>query len=266
MKSPRHRAVVRPVFASSLCFLGVLMVLACIAASQRQDVQSRREELSTVPGVLPAALQFQMKSLGARMRTAGKEETTLDGQFVDEAGNKKSIRVTYQISGMVRIEGIHEKTSVTFDGGMAHGIANRMDEVMLDVFASDTPEALLYSARSGASVILLGHNIQSDSSTASDSSGPRYDVYVVTAAGRVRTSNSPQSRRFYFDSATGLLASTRYTDSAGVSVETRFLKWETVDGSAYPTVIERNENGRLVFSIVANSVTGQPQRGVSTFR
>ena len=115
-------------------------------------------------------------------------------------------------------------------------------------------------------MVLLGHGFAPDSRIAPDYKGPRYDIYEVSAPDRLRRAGALQSRRFYFDSATGLLSSTRYSDSAGMTVETRFLNWEQVDGSAYPRIVERYENGRLVFSITAATVTGQPQRNAVTFQ
>ena len=245
-----------------------LLILAATSSdSQGQDAQTRqREQLSSLPKALPSANQHQVQALGTRMRTAGKEETVLDAQFVDEVGNKKSIHVVYQISGMVRIEGVPDKTVVTFDGEFTHGVADRTDESLLDTFVMDTTEGMLYSLRKGASMVLLGHDFRPDSRVASDYKGPRYDIYLVTAPDRLRRAGALQSRRFYFDSATGLLASTRYADFAGMTVETCFLNWVHVDGSAYPTTIERYENGRLAFAITVATATSQPRRNAASFQ
>ena len=249
------------------CIFAYLILCAILTDAQGQDLQiGKREQHSFVPKVLPSALQYQVQALGTRIRTAGKEETALDAQFVNDVGNKKSIHIVCQISGLVRIEGIHDKRAVTFDGEFTHGVADRTDESLLDSFVLDTPEGMLYSLRQGASMVLLGHDFQADFQAATGFKGPRYDVYLVTAPDRIRRAGALQARRFYFDSATGLLASTRYSDSAGVNVETRFLNWEHVDGSAYPITLERYENGRLTFSIAVTTVTGQPQHDIASFQ
>lgn len=252
---------------SRRCIFAFLILSAILTDAQGQDLQTgRREQQLFVPKALPSALQYQVQALGIRIRTAGKEETALDAQFVDDVGNRKSIHIVYQFSGMVRIEGVHDKRAVTFDGEFTYGVADRTDESLLDSFVQDTPEGMLYSLRQGASMVLLGHDFQSDFRAGSDFKGPRYDVYLVTAPDRIRRADTLQSRRFYFDSATGLLASTRYSDSAGVNVETRFLNWEHVDGSAYSKTLERYENGRLTFSITVTTATGEPQRNTASFQ
>jgi len=141
-----------------------------------------------------------------------------------------------------------------------------MDESLLDTFVMDTLEGMLYSLRKGASMALLGHGFGPDARVAPDYKGPRYDIYVVTAPDRTHRTGALQSRRFYFDSSTGLLASTRYSDSAGFAVETRFLNWEHVDGSAYPRTVERYENGRLAFSITVATVAGRSARNAANFQ
>jgi hypothetical protein len=265
MKNRRHFAhFVKTIINSRRSIIGLWSLAIISFAAPRQDVQSRQRELvSLAPNSFPNAIQLPMQVLGTRMRTADKEETALDAQFVDDVGNRKSIHVVHQISGVVRIEGLHDKTVVSFDGEFTHDVADRTDEALMDTFVSDTPEAMFYSARKGASIVLLGHNFQPDSRAASDVKGPRYDIYVVTAPDRIRGTRTLQARRFYFDSTTGLLASTRYSDSAGVNVETRFFNWEHIDGSGYPTTIERYENGRFTFSIISSRVTDQPQRNAA---
>jgi len=257
------KSVIQPLWVT----FSVVALWACPEVAQAQDTAARqREQLASVPKGLPSIIQHQVQALGTRMRTAGKEETVLEAQFVDDGGHNKPLHIVYQISGMVRIEGVHDKTALTFDGEFTHGVADRTDESLMDTFVMDSPEGMLYSLRKGASMVLLGHGFGPDARIAPDYKGPRYDIYVVTAPDRLRRSGALQSRRFYFDSATGLLVSTRYSDSTGMTIETRFLDWEHVDGSAYPKTIERYENGRLAFSIVAATVAGQPQRNAATFK
>src|SRR6185436_20097700 len=192
-----------------LHIFALLILGAMITGAQERRLQTRREQPSSLPKALPSALHHQVQALGTRMRTEDKEETALDAQFVDDVGNRKSIHIVYQVSGLVRIEGIHDKTAVSFDGEFTHGVADRRDESLVDTFVLDTPEGMFYSVQKGASLVFMGHDFQPDSRTESEVKGPRYDVYLVTAPDRIRRAGTLQSRRFYFDSTTGLLASTR---------------------------------------------------------
>jgi hypothetical protein len=262
MKNSLHFAhFVKTIINPRRSIIGLCSVAVISTAAPGQDVQSRQhEQPSLAPNSFPIAIQLQMQTLGTRTRNSDKDETSLNAQFVDDVGNRKTIHVVHQNSGIVRIEGVHDKTTISFDGEFTHDVADRTEEALMETFVSDTPEAMFYSVRKGASLVLLGHDFEPDSRDAADVKGPRYDIYVVTAPDRIRGTRTLQSRRFYFDSRTGLLASTRYSDSAGVNVETRFLNWEHIDGSAYPRAVERYENARLMFSIISSRVTGQLQR------
>ena len=244
---------------------GILIISVLFAPLRGQEMQNgKRQQVFSPSKTLPSAIQSQVQALGARMRIAGKEETVLDAQFMDDVGNKKAIRVVHQIDGMVRIEGLHEKSALTFDGLFPRGTSDRTGDALLDAFVSDTTEGLFYSLQKGASMVLLGHDFQLDSQSASELNPVRYDIYVVTAPDRLRRAHLLQVRRFYFDSKTGLLASTRYSDLEGINIETRFSNWKYVDGSAYPMTIERYENGRLTFSINATRLTGQAPRNIES--
>jgi hypothetical protein len=244
-----------------------LTLSALMTSAYGQDLKTRKHDQNSSPSTrLPSAIQNQVLALGTRMRIAGKEETVLDAQFVDDVGNRKTIRVIHQIGGMARIEGLHEKSAVTFDGEFTYGVSDRTDDVLLDTFVLDTTEGMFYSLQRGASMVLLGHDFQMDSQPSSEIKRPRYDIYLVTAPDRLRRVNLLQSRRFYFDSASGLLASSRYTDSAGVNIETRFLNWKYIEESAYPTIIERYENGRLTFSVTVTRLAGRSPHNAESFQ
>jgi hypothetical protein len=241
--------------AAIICCAGASILMA--GMGQDQDLQARRrEELASPPKVLPTDLMQQVKALGARMRTSGKEESAYDGQFVDGAGREKRLHVVHQISGELRIESPDEKSELSFDGDAAQGIKDRNGESLVDTFVLDTPEGMVYAFRNGASAQLLGRGFAADSSRP-DSNAPHYDVYEITAPERTHKGSAMRVRRYYFDSETGLLASTRYTDRSGVAVETRFLGWGQIEGSAYPSRIERYEDGHLAFAFVAGSITGR---------
>jgi hypothetical protein len=251
-------------------FKGKLMVaaLACSACAwiltsrigQAQSLQSRhREELASPPKVLPTDLMQQVKALGGRMRKAGKEESDYDGQLVDEKGSQKHLRVDHQISGVLRIDDLEDKTALSFDGDAVLGIKNRTDESLVDTFVLDTPEGMIYAFRNGASAQLLGRGFVPDSSRP-DSNAPHSDIYEITAPDRTHLGSAMRVRRYYFDSETGLLASTRYVDRSGVAVETRFLNWGEIEGSVYPSRIERYEDGHLVFAFVAGSIAGRSKQ------
>jgi hypothetical protein len=236
-----------------------VLVLFPKSAWTQEALIRQRDVLASVPKAMPSDLMGPVAALGARMRIAGKEESVFEGQFVDATGRKKALRVVHQISGVVRIESPVDKTSLSFDGDVTQGIRDRDGESLVDTFVLDSPEGMIYAIRNGASMQLLGRGFVSDSKR-SDPQVPRYDIYEVTSPDRTNKTSGFRRRLYYFDSQTGLLASTRYTDRDGAAVETRFSGWGQVDGSMYPSRIERYENGHLSFSFVAGTVTARSRQ------
>ena len=74
-------------------------------------------------------------------------------------------------------------------------------------------------------------------------------------------------KRYYFNSDTGLLHSTRYNDqtAGSIRVHTVFSNWQVVDGSAYPGRIERYEAGTLRFMFVVAGVANGPRQAPEAF-
>jgi len=149
---------------------------------------------------------------------------------------------------------------VKFDGDQATGFADRFDESLLETFVADTLEGLIYTQRNGGAVLLLGRGFGPDPRQYPDYKGPRYDIFEAVDSPRVHPDGKPHMKRYYFDTATGLLASTRYLDpttSPAMTVVTRFSDWRSVAGSSYPGKIERFENDMLVFTFVVTNTTGR---------
>lgn len=236
---------------------------------QARVLPAQREQLSSVPRGLSGELLFQVRAVGARLQVPGKEETVLTGQWMTAGGNPKAIVVTQQISGMVRIDGVKDKVPITFDGDLSQGGSDRSQEALLETFVMDTIEGMVYSVRSGGAVRLLGRGFGADPRVVPDYKGPRYDIYEVTAPVRSRQDQQVRIKRYYFDSASALLVSTRYTDptvSSGLNVETRFSEWRQVNGSLYPGRIERYENGQSIFSFIVTAASSHPRQAAANFR
>jgi hypothetical protein len=206
---------------------------------------------------LPASVERHVKAVGRRALEKDKEETVLTGTFAVDNGPPAPVRVVHQLSGEVVLEGFKANRTLSFDGRAAAEAADDVDDALLDMFALDSVEGLFASLQSGASIQVLGHGFKSDAD-------PRiaYDILDVGAPARTRRDRPLQTRRYFFDASTGLLAGTRYEDRStgrGVQVETRFSDWRKQEGSHYPGRIERFEDGRLRFSFVSNGVHNGPK-------
>jgi hypothetical protein len=260
------------VWLSAVILIATLMSPQIATSGQSANALAnaqRQVRASSLRG-LPGDLLVQLQAVGTRLQVPGKEQTVLTGELLNEAGERKSIRVAHQLSGLVRIEGVRERTPLKYDGDLARGSADRMDEALLETFVMDTLEGMIGSARSGGAVRLVGRRFGPDPRTVSkDFKGPYYDIYEVLAPVRVRTDRQLRMKRYYFDSDTGLLVTTRYIDPTvgqGLAIETRFSGWRETAGSAYPGAIERYEDGRRVFSFVVEGAVGTQAQDVSNFR
>jgi hypothetical protein len=173
------------------------------------------------------------------------------------------------LSGIVTITGVNRDVPLTFDGHLSRGLSNPIDQALLETFVMDTVEGLVYAARSGAAVKLLGRNFGPDPRVEPQYRGPRYDVYEVLGPVRLRQDRQMQLKRYYFDSKTGLLSSTRYSDasrSPAAKVETLFSEWQNVEGSAFPGKIERYENDTLIFSFIVTAASTRAGQNTASFR
>jgi len=258
--------------SSAIVMLCLLLAAQTPMVSQnaRSAAEAQLELLSSVPKGLPSDLLLQVRPLGMRFQRPGKEETVLTARLFDGIGDPKPVRIVHQLSGMVLVEGAKERIPLSFDGEAARGAVDRKDEALLETFVMDTVEGLIYSSRSGGSVRLLGRHFgPAPGAGLKDYTGPYYDIYEALAPVRSRADRQLRMKRYYFDSQSQMLVSTRYMDSSfspPVRVETRFSNWQEVEGSAYPAKIERYENDNLVFSLAVTSATSRARGNAASFR
>jgi hypothetical protein len=235
-----------------------LLSLTWVAQGQRQVSDAPRGLFSGLPGVL----SHQIAALGDRARSVGKERVVLNGEFSDDLGRRFPVRVTLQLPEWVRLEGFNPGgLPLTFEEANVSRGQTRADEKLLETFSMDTPEGMFASIRRGGAVQLAGLRFGPDHLAMPHYSGPRYDIYDVTHPVEPDGSSPGRLRRYYFDSETGLLASTQYINELqAVHVETRFSNWQIVEHSAFPTNVERLENGRVVFAFRFNKVAAEPRQ------
>ena len=245
---------------STACLLLTLFVTS-VAPAQRRVSESSSRLFRDPPGVLAA----QTAAVGSRARTPGQEKVILRGEFSDDLGRRFPVRVTLQLPELVRLEGFNPgREALAYNHSSPSRAASWVDQQLLDTFALDTFEGMLASIRAGAALQLVG--LRFGPSAMPGYSGPHFDVYEVTNPPREDPHRGEWLRRYFFNSGTGLLASTQYMDeSRAAGIETRFSEWQSVQGSVYPTRIERFENGRPVFTFTFHKVSAQPRQDPAAF-
>ena len=261
---PAFRSATTVLFAAALLCFG----RSGVVAGQNQNLPAPLGQQREVPLGLPGDLLRQVNAVGDRLRRSGKEETVLLAKL-DGLGEPRTVRVLHQLSGVVTITGVDRDGPIIFDGHLARALSNPIGHALLETFVMDTVEGLVYAARNGAAVRLLGRNFGPDPRVEPQYRGPRYDIYEVLGPVRSRQDRQMQLKRYYFDSRTGLLSITRYSDasrSPAVRVETRFSEWQKVEGSAFPGKIERYENDTLIFSLVVTAASSRAAQNAVSFR
>lgn len=244
----------------------VILGLFLAAYGQTGPATVQKQHFEVVPG----GMQPQLNALGIRAQRRGTERTVLIGQFVDAAGHQSPAQVIQQVPNLVDLQGFAPAGDLKFDGTPASAIRRaQLDEALLEVFVTDTAEGMLSAVQTGAAVRLLGRNFKPDIKLAPSYSGPTYDIFEVTAPVAPLAGQPVRMKLYYFDSHSGLLLSTRYSDTSvkpAITVETRFSKWRIQDGSAYPGRIERYESGMRAFSFVITAAANGPAVDLVNFR
>src|SRR5262245_49036002 len=244
----------------------VVVVLLVVAVPLTGQRAAQRDSLFAT---MPSVVIPQLAALGERGQHPGKEKIVLAGQDVDASGNRPA-QVTYQLPGLVRLDGFRAGSgSITFDGERSYGSTAAIDDAFLETFIMDTAEGMLTSTKRGAALRLVGRQFQPNPKKFPTYTGPRYDIYELTAPISSRKDKLVRLKRYYFDSKTGWLLRTRYRDrttSRPITVETRFSGWRTIDGSAYPGRIDRFENGQPIFSFVVQNISAGPGIEPAAFR
>jgi hypothetical protein len=215
---------------------------------------------------LPSAVRQQVAALGTRIAAPGQERLLLTGTITDSTGARPAT-VTLELPASVTLQGADSIGSIiTFDGVHADSGWSPSVQKLMETFATDTAEGMFQTFLDGAAARLLGRNFGPDPRQQKNYTGPRLDIYEVTAPVRTRVDPSLRTKMYQFDSKTALLRSTRYYDrtvTPPISVESRFSGWTTSGGSLYPGTIERYENQSRIFSFVVASAVASPKQSTT---
>jgi hypothetical protein len=247
--------------------LGLVLLICCLSGLAGGDNATKYKDVSF--NKVSVILKPYLNALGKRIKEKGKEKTVFDGEYL-ESGRSVNARAVIQLPGMARLEGFKgSKSVVTFDGERKKNAMDRRDDALLDTFLVDTADGMLTSIQEINSFRPLGLDFKPDPRNFPNYSGPTYDIYDVNIAHVFLGNLVLQSRKYLYDSKTRLLQKTVYTDtsvSPPIKVETRFLMWGTIDGSAYPACFERYENGKRVFSFIAKNIESGPAEDIANYR
>jgi hypothetical protein len=249
----------------------VAIVVCGIAGEQNNNIDKKdKNGPAKTRRCVDPQIQRQYDALGARVKTPGKEKTVYEGKFFNAAGESWNARATVQSPRLAKLEGfLDSKSILSFDGEKANKQMNRLEEGLLELFLVDIPEGLLNEACKSMGLSFLGGGFGPDPRKFPDYSGPRYDIYEFTVPIVYKKAKETKFKTCLFDFQTGLLYKTEYSDESvtpKVKVETRFSAWGKIEDSVYPAKIERYEDGKLIFTFIAEKIEGGPAADASNFQ
>jgi hypothetical protein len=258
----------------------VLIISLALWLSGAISGKDREDNIKANPSSrIPGLANKHLAAIGKRMCANGKEKTTYTGQLFDKNNHAITVRVLHDVFGPVRLEGFRVKDeALSFDGKRIKGSKDskkikgdaeiKAEEDLMEIFVMDNVEGMMESMRNGAAVQFYGSGIGPDPQGGLGYNGPRYDIYEVTTPVRCRKDQPLRTKMYFFDSNTGLLSLTRYTDysmNPPVLHETRYTVWGDIEGSKYPARIEHYVDGRLQFDFITENIKNEESEDKSEY-
>jgi hypothetical protein len=185
---------------------------------------------------------------GNRLDKAGRERVTAAGtiQFGPDGGGQVSAaQFALQMPSQVRID--LAGASVVYDGKNSPQAVpgSSRDVDAIETLVEDSLEGLLLIGSDKGSARFLGTGIRDSSAK-----GPAvfFDVIQVLYRTKIRA-GAKQSKMYFFDTATKLLARVEHEPRPGVRLQVNLKDWRDVQGTKIPFQIERRENDVVTLRI-----------------
>jgi hypothetical protein len=216
-------------------------------------------------GELWPLLRANLRSIGDRLERPGNERTTLTGKL-SRAGEESPITLaaTLEFPGRVELsfEDFENTRVVTFDGSRTRvkgGPPDPRDEDLLETLLYDTAEHFFSGRIHGMAVRFLGSHFREGRPDQTNYDGPFYDLYQTIETVRHKAQPEQRTKLYFFNCQTQLLDRVSYTIKPSlVAVEVRIGGWRSIGEQKIATQIVRMENGKVVQSLTADTVSLGP--------
>jgi len=214
-------------------------------------------------GKLWPQLRWNLKMLGGRIETPGRERLTITGT-IRRAGDSQPLpmALTLEFPDRLRLivqDGLQQRI-VTFDGQNAAavgGLLTSRERDFIETLVYDTADHFFAGQNRGTATRFLGDHFRLDDGAQQNYSGPYYDVYQTTEQLKQTVPAREQTKLYCFNSKTLLLERVRY-ESGAAPVEIQISGWQQIQGQQVPTRIVRIEGGQPVLVLtVSATVIGQ---------
>lgn len=232
------------------------LFLSTLAKAQ-PDLRGGRRDDYLRASDLPHFLGRYQASLGERLQAPGLERLVSTGTLREKGSDKSSV-LTWELPGRFRIE----KDGKAIVGALAGvpaptapGLSSSDEDDLIESLLLDRPEAALYNVVNGAAIRVIGYQVGTQRGRLPNYTGPYYDIFDITTRIDSKTNSSTRSKRYFFDSISGLLQRVNYVLNGVQTVDTYLSQWTKVQNNFVPGVIERTVDRVSVarFSAATNS-------------
>lgn len=200
-----------------------------------------------------------VNALGDRVQKPGNERVIMTG-LLSRSGVVSTVQIITELPGFLRIDeqGGKGKTLVFNLGNLQGSSAiDDDDEGLAESIENDTAETFLGKFGAGGSVRRLGDRFKV---TGAAGFGSEVDIYEVVSSVGVKRDKQAVTKRYMFDSASGLLRKVAYlAQQSGKSVTVQTVLSDYFNAGAYmlPGKIVRIVNGSEMFAFTRSGATVQ---------
>ncbi len=200
-----------------------------------------------------------VNALGDRVQKPGNERVILTGSL-NRSGLVSTVQIIFEMPGLLRIDETGGKgRSLVYDLGSLKGnsAVDDDDEGLAESIQNDTAEAFLGGLGPGSSVRHLGDCFKVKGETGF---GAEVDIYEIVSSIGVKRDKQTVTKRYMFDSNTGLLRRVVYrTQQSGRSVtaQTVLSGYSSIGGHMLPGKIARLVDGIEVFTFTRSGAAVQ---------
>lgn len=224
--------------------LAPAMMLAALMRGQAVSPAGGRREDYLRAADLPHFLGRYHTNLGERLQRVGLERLVSTGTLREKGSDKPSV-LAWELPGRFRLEK-DGKAIVGALAGLAAprapGLSTQDEDEIIESLFLDRSESALFNVVNGAAVRVIGYQVGTQRGRVPAYSGPYFDVFDITAKVDWRPNSPVRSKRYFFDSMSGLLQRVSYVQFKGAatqSIDTHFSQWTKVQNDFVPGVIER---------------------------
>jgi hypothetical protein len=246
----------------SLMTASIRIGLLCAILSHLLPAQSvqanQKPQYHPIHTVISPVRQI-VSALGERVQKQGNERVVMTGTL-NRAGVVSTVQVIREMPGFLRVDEQGGKgRSLVFDINSLRGatVIDDDDEGLAESLQNDTAEAFLGSFGPGASVRRLGDRFKVKDEMGF---GAEVDIYEVVSSVGVKRAKQVVTKRFMFDSSTGLLRRVVYgaqQSGRAVTVQTVLSDYSSAGGYMLPGKIARVVDGKESFVFTRNTAAIQ---------